>query len=256
MKPNLAGHLRDARRSALVMAALAVGLPALFTALADHHARQLDDLANHGVPVTALVSRVDSDGIGYVAYDVDGRAYASSIGRGDAPPMHSGQTLSLVVLPETPTRFAAGDRGHATAMANDTRRLAWQVDLGLLWFFGYGAALSAWQYRRWRRTGRTEHHDRRAYRARLALSAVWLAPFVALIFGRRWLDDHAAGESPWPTLLAAAFTLGIVGGTGWYVMRAGHPHVGERAARIMRWAAPLAIAAASLKLYAWLIAGR
>jgi MFS family permease len=160
------------------------------------------------------------------------------------------------VLIEDPTVIAVGDRDRAAQKAKETRTLALKLDVGLLWFFGFGAGLSAWQYRRAKRTGRTERQDRGAYRARLVLSGLWIAPLIALIFAHHWLEGRALGESPWPVLLGVVLTLGILAGTGWYVQREGQEKTNERSRRILRWAVPLAISVASIRLLAWLVARR
>lgn len=206
MAADVSTQLRQARRSALVLALLALGLPAGCHTLFERQARRFDAVVHHGAQVDATVSRVDAHG-GYIVYTVAGQELTSSVGPDDAHGIVPGQTLSLTVLPEAPTLFVVGTRSRATEKASKSRAFAIQVDLGLVWFFGFAAAMSAWQYQRMKRTGRTEAIDRGAYRARLMLCGIWIAPLFTMIFALHWLDGRARGESAWPIVLSIGACL-------------------------------------------------
>ena len=94
--------------------------------------------------------------------------------------------------------------------------------------------------------------DPRTVRRRLAVVGVILLPLLLLVFGWHARDALRHGESLWPVVLGAGLSLAVLGGTVAYVTREGRANVARRAARLMKWVAPIAAAIAALRAVAWL----
>ena len=256
MTSDLSHQLTRALRSVAVLFVLALVLPAGCHTLFARQASKLDALADHGVQLEAMVSRIDAQRTVFLDYTLDAKPYAWNISLDEAPDAVAGRPLVVAVLPEEPTTLVVGDKHRAADKAIKNRAFAWRVDLGLFWFFGFGAALGTWQYQRMKRTGLTERDDPNAYRTRLVLSGIWLAPFLVMTFGHHWLEGQARGESPWAAALGVVLCVGLLGAIGYHLLREGQSHVAQRGARLVKWAVPLAVFASAIRLVLWLIADR
>ncbi len=255
MLPDHAQQLAQARRSTLVLFALAVLLPAGCNVPLARQARKLEALAVEGVPVDATVTQIDAQRTVHLRYMLGESTHTWSVRSDEAPGARVGGVVPVAVLPSHPSTLVVGDRSNALAKAAAGRAFAWKLDLGLLWFFGFAGVLSAWQYERMRRTGRTERDDPTGYRARLMLTGVWMAPIVLAIFVHHARDAAAKGEPAWLVPLAGVFALGVLGGTVAFVLREGRTKAAERAATLAKWAFPLALAVGVARLLLWLVVG-
>lgn len=251
----LAERLQQTRRSAIVLFALAVLLPAGCHVPLARQMAKLEALAAVGEARDATVTKVDAQGTVYLRYEYAGNTYDTSVRRDDAPSATVDGTLRIAVLPTHPTTVVVGDRQNAIARAATSRSLAWKIELGLFWFFGFGGGMGAWQYERMRRTGLTERDDPEGYRRRLWLTGIWLAPLLLAVFAHHASDAAAKGEPAWIVPLGAVFALGVLGATMAFVLREGVAKAAERAASLARWCVPLAVALALARLVLWLVAG-
>ncbi len=233
-------------RAGLALAALVVPL-ALF-ALFERQARRLDALAEQGAPVTANVTRVTEGGTVHYAYWVDGVGYSWNVARDDAP-YEPGATFAATYLPDDPSfSRPIADRALAAAEASGNRSFAWKVVLGVGLFLGFFALLTHRDLRRLRAGAPREEDDPAAYRQRLMLVGLALAPLLALILGYHASDALERGESVVPVLFGVVLALSVLGGTLLFVLRRGPGEARARAARLMRWVAPIALGIAALRL--------
>lgn len=231
-------------------------VPAGLYGIFERQARRLDALGDHGELMEATVTSMSRQGSEtYVSYEytVGGATYTWSAAQHDAP--HAvGESFSIRYLPEDPALSRPGaDRSRATAEAASNRSFAWKAEAGVFGFFAFNLIICDVRLRRLRKTRQTELTDPKAYRTRLVLTGVMLAPLLVLVFGWHAGDALKRGESLWPVVLGVVGSLAILGGTGFYVLREGHTHVAARSARLIRWAAPLAAAVAALRALAWLM---
>jgi hypothetical protein len=257
LRPDVDAVVRSLVRARAVLVALAIALPAGCFGLFERQARRLDALAEDGVVVTATVTALGgagAEGSTSYAYEVDGVRHAWSVRRDEAP--HDvGATFPIVVSRRDPSLSLPGaDRSIGAARAAETRAFGWKVEAGLLWFLGANALFAHLRLRRIRRTRLTDVDDPVAYRRRLALGGAMLAPMIGGIVLWHAGDATRRGESLWPVAIAGVLGVAIAVGTGAYVLREGRGQAGARAARLMRWAVPLAVAIAALRLVVWLAA--
>jgi hypothetical protein len=243
-------------RGRLIFLILAVVVPAGCYGAFERQARRLDALGDHGAPATATVTALAQGGTIEYAYEVGGRGYTWNVAQGEAPGT-VGKTFTVIYLPEDPTLSRPGnDRSRATREAASNRSFAWKVEAAIFAFFAFNLILCDVRLRRLRKTGQTEWTDARAYRTRLVLTGAMLVPVLVLMFGWHLADSRQRGESVWPVVLGVATTVGVIGGTGFYVLREGRVHAAARSDRVLRWALPLATTIAVLRLAVWLIGRR
>jgi hypothetical protein len=165
-----------------------------------------------------------------------------------------GETFAITYVPEDPALSRPGaDRSRGTREAAKARSLAWKVEAGVFAFFAINVILCDVRLRRLRKTGQTELTDPQAYRTRLMMTGAMLAPVLALVFGWHLSESLRRGESVWPAVLGIVGSLAAVGGTGFYVLRAGREQAAYRSARVLKWAAPLAAGVAAIRLLVWLV---
>jgi len=146
------------------------------------------------------------------------------------------------------------DRSVAAAEAGANRSFTGKVIAGVFWFFAANLVICQVRLRRLRATGRSEVDDPEAYRTRLLLTGVLLvAPMLALVFGWHATDALRRGETMWPVVLGAMLGVGVLGGTGFYVLREGVENAASRSSRVLKWAVPLAMACAALRALAWML---
>lgn len=246
-------------RSIGVLALLALGVPFVLHALFERQARRLEALGDHGAPVTATVASIGADQSLFYRYVVDGQPYEWSVRR-DAAPYAVGATFEAYYLPEDPSFSRPGpDRSVATLEAASNRSGTTKGLLGIFWFFGMFAAMSAIELIELRRVGveaYTSAEGRAAgMRRRLVSMGVILLPLLFAIGYWHFRDAEAHGESPVAPLIGLVLALGVLGGTVAYALRRGPAEAQARAARLARWAAPIAIVIAILRLLAFLFGG-
>lgn len=233
-------------RNGLLLAA--VLWPASCGALLERQARRLDALSQRGVPAVAVVTRVTGDGTTHYRYTVDGRDHDWNVRR-DAAPFDVGQRLSIVYLPDDPSLSRpVADRATVVEEAAGNRRFSRRMMAGEALL----CLLLAWNAHRELtrlREGR-DPADPAAYRERIRGALVMLGGLVALVTAGHALDAHGRGESLAPVAFGALLSLAVLGGVVAYVSRKGPAEASTRSARIMRWALPLMIGAAVLRVLA------
>ena len=92
--------------------------------------------------------------------------------------------------------------------------------------------------------------DPAAYRRRLALIGVVLLPVLVLIIGFHAQNALEKDESIVPVVLGLVLVLAILGGVFFFAARKGPVEARVRAAKLMRWLAPIAVGVALLRLLA------
>jgi hypothetical protein len=245
--------IRSLTRLRLAFLLLAVLVPAGCYGLFERQAQRLDALGDHGERGMATVTDVNRQGTVFYTYVVGGARYTWNVAHDEAP-YAVGETFALTYLPEDPSfNRPEADRSTAFAAAASNRSFAWKTEAGIFGFFAFNLILCDVRLRRMRKTGRTELTDARAYRTRLILTGAMLVPLPALVFGWHTRDVLRRGESPWPVVLGVALVIAILGGVGFYALREGPAEATARSARILRWAAPLAIGLAALRALAWVM---
>ncbi|MEZ4227082.1 MAG: hypothetical protein R3B13_39450 [Polyangiaceae bacterium] len=253
---RLERNIRDLARWRVIFGLLFVTLPLGLYGLFERQARRLDALGDHGATAMATVTKVTRQGSAtyvHYAFEVGSQQYSWSVGHEDAPfPM--GATFPVTFLPEDPTLSRPGsDRSRGSREAQRNRAFSFKTVSVLALFFGMCAFACDFKLRRLRRHGEAELDDPRGYRIRLLFGGAMLLPFLVLIFGWHAKDAQARGESFVPVVLGVVLSLGILGGTAFYVLRHGRERVAARSARIIKWAAPFAAGIAALRLLAWLL---
>ncbi|MEZ4260544.1 MAG: hypothetical protein R3B36_15830 [Polyangiaceae bacterium] len=240
-------------RSSLVLAVVAVLIPAALYALFERQGRRLDALADHGQLADATVT-ARRDGTTSYSYNVGGATHSWSVRDGEAPTT-VGETFAVFYLPEAPSFSRPGpDRSAVAAAAASQRSFAGKVIAGVFWFFAANLIIVQVRLRRLRMTGRTEMDDPQAYRTRLTLTGVLLlAPMLAVVLGWHATDALRRNEAIWPVVLGAVLSSSVLGGTAFYVLREGVANAASRSRRVFKWAAPLAIAFAVVRALAWLL---
>ncbi len=238
------------------LAIAAVVLPLTLLALFERQARRLDALAAEGATVQAVVTGVSRDGgTTHYAYRVNGIEYTWNVGRDDAP-YARGESFPATYLPSDPSLSRPfADRSRAAVEAAGNRSYAWKVVLGLASFLGFFALLAHRDLRRLRRGAPSELSDPTAYRQRLMWTGGALLPVVVLIFGYQAQDALEKGESIVPVVLGVATVLAILGGIYLGVARKGPAEAQRRAAKVMRWVAPVAVGVALARLLLLLVFG-
>jgi len=224
--PHVPAAIRSHTRSRLVLAVLALVLPAALFGLFERHARRLDALGHHGAVADARVveeevRRGSTRHAAHVAYAfvVDGRRYTWSVARGEIP-FYVGETFPVLYLPEDPSLTRPYvDRTRATAEAASNRAATWKIVLAFSGFFAMFALSSHLRLRRIRAVGRTEWNDPAAYRRRLAGTGGLLLLALCLVTSWHVRDAHLHGEPAWPSLLGFAFTLAVLGSTAAVFLR-------------------------------------
>ncbi|WP_394846757.1 hypothetical protein LZC95_04745 [Pendulispora brunnea] len=251
---NVERQERSLARWRLIFLALALALPAGCYGVFERQAKRLDALGDHGEPATATVTAVRQKGTVDYSYVVGGATYTWNVSQEDAPPV-VGKTFPITYLPEDPALSRPGaDRVRATREAASNRRFAWKLEAGIFGFLAFNAVLCDVRLRRLRKTRRTELTDPRAYRTRLILTGAMLAPFLVLIFAWHLSDSLRRGDSVWPVVLGTVGVFGILGGTGFYILREGLAQAGTRSTRLLKWVGPIAVGLAVLRALAGLIA--
>jgi hypothetical protein len=248
---------RSLARSRLILLAIAFVVPAGLHLIFERQARRLDALGARGVVTEATVTRVSEQGsetyVDY-AYSVDGVTHTWNVAQKDVPGAAVGETFPVVYSPDDPALSRPGsDRAIAATEAASNRSFAKKAVGGIFAFFAFNALICEVRLRRLRKTGQTERTDPQAYRTRLVLTGVMLVPMLVLIFGWHLSESLRQGESVWPVVFGVVGSLGVLGGTGFYVLREGREQASARSARVLRWAAPLATGIAALRLLAWLM---
>lgn len=244
--------IRSLTRWRLIFLLMAVVLPAGCYGLFERQARRLDALSDHGEPAMATVTGVNREGTVFYAYGVGGTTYTWNVAR-EAAPYEAGESFDITYLPEAPALSRPGGRSRAAAEAASNRSFAWKAEAGTFAFFAFNMILCDVRLRRVRKTGQTELTDARAYRTRLILAGVMLAPFLVLVFGWHLGDALRRGESVWPVVLGVVVSLAVLGGTGLYVLREGRLGAAARGSRLLKWVAPLALGIAALRALAWVM---
>lgn len=245
---------RSLVRSIGVLLAIAILVPLGLYALFERQARRLEALGDHGEPVVATVTGISGDGSVHYAYAVDGTPYTWSVAPEDAP-YDVGHVFTAHYLPEDPAFSRPGpDRSVATREAADNRAGTWPGLLAFFWFFAAFAISSAIELRALRQLGAEAYASPEALparmRRRLATLALVVGPLLVAIFAWHARDAEARGESMVGVVLGVVVALGVLGGTLYYALREGPAQASARAARLARWAAPLAAAIAVLRLIA------
>lgn len=248
---------RSLARSIGVLVIIAVLVPLALFSLFERQARRLEALGDHGAPVVATVTGISGDGSVHYAYAVEGTPYTWSVAP-EAAPFEVGHAFPAHYLPEDPAFSRPGaDRTVATREAAENRAGMRPVLLAIFWFFAAFAGSTAIELRALRRVGAAAYASPEALpsrmRRRLATLGFVIGPLLLAIFAWHARDAAARGESMVGVALGVVFALLVLGGTLFYALREGPAQAGGRAARMMRWVVPLAIAVAVLRLLAYAI---
>jgi hypothetical protein len=238
------------------LAAAALLVPFALFSLITRQARRLDALADHGRATEAYVTGVSNDGrFTHYAYRVDGIEHDWNVARTDAP-FAPGERFTVSYLPEDPALTRPWvDPPRAAAEAAAGRSVAWKAALGLVTLFGLFAAAVHVDLRRARSGIPATPPDLPTYRRRLAVAAVIVAIAFALVSGLHARDALAKGESLAPVFIALGIAVGIVAAIFIPAARQGPVAAQLRSARILRWAVPLAIGVALVRLVILLVSG-
>ncbi|MEJ7730996.1 MAG: hypothetical protein WKG00_17485 [Polyangiaceae bacterium] len=241
-----------ALRTFLAAAALLFPL-ALFTLITRQSSR-LEALADHGRATEAYVTGVSRDGrFTHYAYRVHGIEHDWNVARADAP-YALGERFTASYLPEDPALTRPWvDPPRAAAEATAGRSVAWKAALGLATLLGIFAAAVHVDLHRARAGVPAAPPDLRTYRRRLVVSSVVLAIAFALVSGLHARDAVAKGESLAPVFIAMAIAVAIVAAIFIPAARHGPAAAQLRSARILRWAVPLAIGVALVRLVIMLV---
>ncbi len=232
----------------------AVIIPAALFGLFERQARRLDALAAHGEPVEAYVTAISqTSGTTYYAYRVDGVEHRWSVARDEAPCDEVGQPFQATYLPEDPSLSRPiADRALAAAESSHNRSFARKVVLGV----GLSLALLALVVHvDLRRLHGEELSSPKAVKRRLTLVGAALTPLLVLIFGFHAQSAIEGGESLVPIALSIVLVVAIIGGVFAFTTRRGPSQARERAVKILRWAAPVALGLALLRLLALILGG-
>ena len=233
------------------LAIASVVLPLALFAVLERQARRLDALAAEGSPVEAHVTGISRDRrTTYYAYRVSGVEYTWSVAREEAAHA-TGESFTATYLPSDPSLSRPfAERSLAAAESARNRSFAWKVVLGLALFLGFFAFVAHRDLRRLGVGAPSELSDPAAYRRRLAVTGLILVPVLIAVTGFHLQDALEKGESIVPVVVGLALVLGIVGGVFFVVARKGPSEARERASKLMRWLAPIAVGAGLLRLLA------
>ncbi len=236
-------------RTGLAVAALVVPL-GLF-ALLERQARRLEALADHGRPVQAWVTALSSGGgTTHYAYRVDGTEHRWNVAQDEAPhPV--GRLFTATYLPEDPSfSRPIAERARASAEAAQSRSFAWKVVLAAFLFLGLLALGAHRALGRLRAGGPSALAGPEAFGRRLAFFGLLSLAGALVVTGFHLQDAVDRGQSVLPVGLALAATLALVVGVGLFVARKGPEQARARAAKVLRWALPVGLALAALRLVA------
>jgi len=249
----LARSLARWRWGLLLIGVVLAGLWALF----ERQNRRLEVLGETGEVTQASIvqiSRQNGKEFADYEYRVGAERYTGNVDASDLPQALVGKTFSIVYSPSDPSlSIASADRARATTQAASNRSFGRKIVGGLFGFFAFNALICDVRLRRLRKTGQTEATDPQAYRTRLILTGVMLTLILVPLFGWHLADAQQRGESVWPIAAGIVVSLAVLGGTGFYVLREGRARASERSARLLKWAAPLAMGVAAIRLLAWLM---
>jgi hypothetical protein len=231
------------------LAAIAVLVPVALFTLVSRQSRRLDALAERGRATEAYVTGVSRDGsITHYAYRVDGIEHDSNVARADAP-YALGERFTASYLPGDPALTRPWlDPPRAAAEAGAARSIGWKAALGLAALLGIFATAVHVDLRRARAGIPAAPPDLPTYRRRLAVAAVIVAIAFALVSGLHARDALAKGESLAPVFIALGIAVAIVAAIFIPAARQGPAAAKLRSARILRWAVPLAIGVALVRL--------
>jgi hypothetical protein len=246
--PRVERLIRANVRSRWILLALALVPPTALHVLFARQARRLDAMGDHGVVGEAMIVRA-SESIAYYEYDVDGVRHDWNVSRSEAP-YPVGTKFPIVFVPEDPALSLPGDdRACGAVEAASNRAFAWKAEAGVFAFFAVFFVIGELRLRELRERGAEALTDPAAFRRRLGQSLAALAPLLVLVFGWHIADARDKGESVWPVVVGIVFALGVLFGSMSYVVR----EAAARSARILRIAAPLAAAVATIRLIVWLV---
>lgn len=256
--PDLERMARDLSKWRAIFVVLALILPAIFYALFERQARRLDALGVHGVVMEATVTSTSGQGgteFTDYAYEFDGKSYTWNVGQKEAP-FPIGRTFPIVVSRDDPSLSRPGtDIAIGTREAAKNRSFSSKAVGALFVFLAICALGCHLRLRRLRATGLTEANDPAAYRNRLIFMGALLSPFIVAMFLFGLSDAKEKGESIWPGIIGLGFGLAVLGGTLYFTLRHGPAHAQQRAARILKYAVPLAVIIAVLRLVIWMATG-
>jgi cation transport ATPase len=244
---------RSLVRMRLVLVLVALVVPGALYGLFARQARRLDALGARGEVMQATATGVSRQYVNY-AYAVDGVTYTWNVGRNELPEAVVGDAFPIVYSPEDPALSRPGtDRAKAATEAASNRTFARRAVAGVFAFFALTAVTCEVSLRRLRRKSQSGVAQPQEYRTRLLLAGVTLVPLLVLVFGWHLGESLRRDGSVWPAVLGMVVALSVLGGTALYVLREGRTQAAARAARVLRWAAPVAIAIAALRLLGWLL---
>ncbi len=245
--------LASARRTRAWLLAAAIVVPASCAGLFGRQSRRLDALADHGLPATAVITRVDATGTTHYAYAVDGREHTWNVARAAAP-YDVGASIDVLYLPEEPSfTRPVSDRRVVAVEAAGQRRFAHRFVVGAAVVLALLAASAHVSIRRM--IAGEDPSDPSVFRRRIRERSAVLVALVATVSLAHVADARARGESLVPTVLGFVLSAALVFGVVRFVAGGGPSLLGERAARLGRIVAPIAAIVAVLRLL-WFLTQR
>lgn len=220
--------------------------PLTLGTLFQRQSQRLSALAEQGQDTQGVVvGRSRDGGTTTYGYEVEGHRFTWSV-RADQAPVAVGAALPVRYLREQP-EFSRPTHDPAVIWAEvgRQRELAFGITGGVLLVL---LALAALAHRDVRRAGAAPGPlDLRAYRRRLALTALILLVPIGGISAYHLRAAAEAGESPWAAGLAVLFPVLLLFGFLSWAGVVGPVAAPARAARWLRWAAPAALVLAILR---------
>ncbi len=247
-------RLQSAIRWRAIFVVLLLVLPAGCGVLFERQARRLEALAEHGEAIEARVIEVSlTNKSTTYAYRVNNQDFTWSVSPADAP-FAVGQTFTVTYLPTEPS-FSRPiiDRQLAAAEAAKNRSFTWKFLLGLIGALALFTGLAHRDVVRLKAGRPSLPVTPEQYRRRLLMTGLALTPFLLLIGGFHASDAVDRGESLLPVAIGLLIPVALIGGLFLYAARLGPKNAANRSLRIQRWAVPLAIGIALLRLIALLL---
>lgn len=254
MNSEPTGRIRSALRWRAGFAIAAVVIPLALYLVFERQARRLDALALYGKPVEARVTAVSRDGdTTYYSYRVNGIEYSWSVMRNEAP-YATGQAFTAFYSPSDPSLSRPIDRpGLAADEAARNRKFAWKVVLGAALALALCTFMAHRDVCRIRSGAPSELSDPASYRRRIAITAVFIVLLLAAIGYFHVHDSLEQGESLWPVVIALGLSIAILAAMFIPALLGGPEKARQRSERILRWAVPVVVGIALVRLIVFIL---